>query len=115
MAGASASASDAPIRSRPTPRSPHGLPLPCWRVTPTHVQIGLDQARLADPSDVALSTDESAGLAAEASPVFAEFGMVLNAPSPRAWFLSGDLGARRCSAQRRMAAGRNIDAYLPRG
>ncbi len=93
----------------------HGLSLPCWRVTPTHVQIGLDQARLADPSDVALSTDESAGLAAEASPVFAEFGMVLNAPSPRAWFLSGDLGADLQARSWTMAAGRNVDAYLPRG
>ena len=93
----------------------HGLPLPCWRVTPTHVQIGLDQARLADPSDVALSTEESATLAAEAAPVFAQYGVELHAPSPRAWFLAGDLGADLQARSWTMAAGRNVDAYLPRG
>ena len=93
----------------------HGLPLPCWRVTPTHVQIGLDQARLADPTELALSAEESASLAGEAAPVFADYGLSLHAPSPRAWFLMGELEADLQTRSWSMAVGRNVDAYLPRG
>jgi hypothetical protein len=93
----------------------HGMALPCWRLTPTHVEIGLDQARLADPAEVALSAEESASLAAEAAPIFADYGIALQAPSPRAWFVTGDLGIDPETRSWTMVAGRNVDAYLPRG
>ena len=93
----------------------HGLALPCWRLTPTHVEIGLDQARLADPGEVGLTAEESAMLAAHAAPVFAESGIALHAPSPRAWFITGDPGADADTRSWTMVTGRNVDAYLPRG
>lgn len=92
-----------------------GAELPGWRLTPAHVHIGLDQARLSDPSALALREDESRELARVAAPLFEQEGFALNAPAPQAWFLEGEPGLQLVTRSWAMAAGRNVDAYLPAG
>ena len=92
-----------------------GIPLPCWRLTPSHVTIALDHARLSDPTLLGLAADESQALAAAAAPLFAAQGLSLEAPTPHAWFVRGEPDLRLDTRSWTMAAGRNIDAYLPGG
>lgn len=93
----------------------HGLRPPLWRLTPTHVQIGLDHARLTGPCELALRAEESAALAQAAQPLFAEHGLALHAPSPLAWFAAAQPELELHTHAWTMAAGRNVDAYLPSG
>ena len=92
-----------------------GAALPGWRLTPAHVHVALDHARLSDPATLALREDESRELARAAAPLFAQQGLALNAPSPQAWFLDGEPGLQLATRSWTMAAGRNVDAYLPTG
>lgn len=93
----------------------HGLRPPLWRLTPAHVQIGLDHARLTDPAALALRAQESAELARAAAPLLAEHGLELHAPSPSAWFALARTQLDLTTHAWTMAAGRNVDAYLPAG
>lgn len=92
-----------------------GAALPAWRLTPVHLHLGLDHARLTDPQALALRDEESRELALAAADRFALEGWRLNAATPRAWFLEGAAGLQLETHSWTMAAGRNVDAYLPRG
>ncbi len=93
----------------------HGLELPVWRLTPSHVTIGLDHAMLVDPGQLRLRDDESLALGQAAAELFREYGFTLHASSPSEWFLTGETSLALRGRGWRMAAGRNVDAYLPTG
>jgi hypothetical protein len=93
----------------------HAIEPGSWLLTPSHVKIGLDHALLTDPSDLALTPQEAQALADVAASSLAEHGFKLHSPSPGAWFLNGERELDLQAHGWRMAAGRNVDAYLPSG
>ena len=93
----------------------YGLAPGSWLLTPSHVTIGLDHALLIDPSELELNPDESQALADVAAQSLSEHGFRLFLASPHAWFLHGERELNLQAHGWRMAAGRNVDAYLPSG
>ncbi|MCX7272474.1 MAG: hypothetical protein NTV19_04590 [Burkholderiales bacterium] len=92
----------------------HDVPMPCWRLTPCQLHLGMDHAMLIDPGQLRLTADESAALAAAAAPAFEAMGLTLRAPCPEVWFASGPPWSLTACAWT-LASGRNISAYEPRG
>jgi hypothetical protein len=64
---------------------------PCARLQPCHWQPGLDHVTLADPAELALTTDESRALLAAVQPLLAEDGVTLAWQQPNAWLAQGEL------------------------
>jgi len=92
-----------------------GASLPSWRMTPVHLHLGLDHARLTPPQALALRDEESQALAQVATERFAMEDWRLVAATPQAWFLEGAAELQLETHSWTMAAGRNVDAYLPKG
>ena len=94
-------------------------------VRPVHLQLALDHLVLAPLESLDIGYDEACALAAHADAMLAEEGLRLRVVTPDAWRLAAsdvpsaaaDLAALAALLARsaRMAAGRNIDAYLPSG
>jgi hypothetical protein len=75
---------------------------PCAWLAPCHWQLGMDQARLLDPAELALAEGESRALLAAVQPLLAEDGVTLTCARPDAWLAQGELlrGLRTWSMQR---------------
>jgi len=94
-------------------------------VRPVHLQLALDHLVLAPPASLDIAHDEACALAEHADALLAEEGLRLRVVTPDAWRLAAsdaplapaDLAALAALLARstRMAAGRNVDAYLPSG
>lgn len=94
-------------------------------VRPVHLHLALDHLVLAPPERLGLGHGEAVELADSANAVLADEGLRLRVLDPAAWRLeaadtqrpSADLAglAQLLARSARMAAGRNVDAYLPSG
>lgn len=93
----------------------HGLPLPRWRATPVHVEVGRHQIVLADPTALDLDASEASALAEAARPCLADAGFTLALSRPDRWFLAGNADWSLDAHAWTMAVGRSIDGHLPRG
>jgi hypothetical protein len=65
--------------------------VPCAWITPSHCQVGADQALLRDPAELALDETSSRALMAAAAPYFLEDGITLHYHRPDAWLATGEL------------------------
>lgn len=92
-----------------------GIPLPALRLTPAHLHVAMDHLVLAGPIVPPLDDEDARGLAALAAPCFTEHGLTLHAPAADRWYLTGSALPDVLVRSRHVAAGRNIDAYLPEG
>ena len=100
-------------------------PGPDVLVRPVHLQLAMDHVVLAPMHGLDLARDEAGALAAHANAMLADEGLQLRVVEPDAWRLeASDAGdgatdvagvAQLLARSARMAAGRNIDAYLPSG
>lgn len=92
----------------------HGIPPPCWRLTPCHLHLAMDHALLTDPPHLQLTPDDAAALAAAVADTFEAAGLQLQVPSPEVWFAQGAPWALQTWPWT-LASGRNISAYQPAG
>lgn len=100
-------------------------PDPDVLVRPVHLQLAMDHLVLAPLHGLDLASDEAGTLAAHANAMLADEGLRLRVVEPDAWRLesidagggASDLAgvAQLLARSARMAAGRNVDAYLPSG
>ncbi|MCL4748437.1 MAG: hypothetical protein KJZ83_23950, partial [Burkholderiaceae bacterium] len=90
-------------------------PSPRWSLRPANVLVGFDHLRLADPDELELDAADANELAATAAPLFAEFGYRLHASAPDRWFFTANEQPLIDACAWTQAAGRSIEAYMPRG
>jgi len=102
-----------------------GAQVPDLLVRPVHLHLAPDHVVLAPPHALDVGRDEAEVLAARANALLVDEGLRLHVAEPALWRLEA-LDAQRGAADlaglaqllarsARMAAGRNIDAYLPSG
>lgn len=92
-----------------------GTESPRWSLRPAHVQVGYDQVRLSDPSDLALDASDAGELAATIAPLFADAGYTLGVVSPERWFFTAERAPELQASPWTLACGRNIEPYMPGG
>lgn len=94
-------------------------------VRPVHLHLALDHLVLAPPARLDIARDEAHALAGHADALLADEGLRLGVVTPDAWLLdardavdgAADVAAIAALPARsaRLAAGRDVDAYLPGG
>lgn len=82
-------------------------------VEPVHVRIAHDHLVLIDPSALDLTDEDAAKLLAVAKPLIEEMGVRIEAPSPRRWYLTGEVLGKLAGASPLRASGRSIEIWLP--
>lgn len=86
------------------------------RADPAHVRVEPVSARLLAVGNLALDGDEVAELLRTLKPVFGDEGMVLDAPSPRRWYLRLPAAARLPAfSTPEQAIGGDLGVHLPGG
>lgn len=85
------------------------------RADPVHLRVDTTHARLFGAYALDLQADESAALIERLNGLFADDGLVFEAPAPDRWYI----GCPRASDLRAVTpdrvAGRNVDAFMPEG
>ncbi len=82
-------------------------------VEPVHVRIAHDHLVLIDPQALNLTDDEAATLFAVAKPLVEALGVRVEAPTPRRWYLTGEVLGKLAGAAPLRASGRSIEIWLP--
>ena len=82
---------------------------------PVHLRIHADRVVLADPSRLAIAADEARELVDTLNAHFAERGIVFLAPYPDRWYARVACAPTLHTTPTAEVAGRNIEAYLPKG
>ncbi|HEV3104574.1 MAG TPA: regulator [Trinickia sp.] len=82
-------------------------------VEPVHVRIAHDHLVLIDPAALDLSDEDAATLLAVAKPLVEEFGVRIEAPTPKRWYVSGETLGALAGASPLRASGRSIEIWLP--
>lgn len=85
------------------------------RADPVHLQARRDQLRLAESDMLGISQQEADALAAILNRHFADHGMTFLAARPGRWYLRLARRPEISTCAPGMAAGGNIDAFLPAG
>lgn len=85
------------------------------RADPVHLQARRDQLRLAESDMLGISRQEADALAATLNHHFADHGMTFLAARPGRWYLRLARRPEISTCAPGMAAGSNIDAFLPAG
>lgn len=85
------------------------------RADPVHLRVDTTHARLFGPWSLELQADEAAALIERLNGLYADDGLVFEAPAPDRWYI----GCPRSSDLRAVTldrvAGRNVDAFMPEG
>ena len=85
------------------------------RADPVHLRVDTTHARLFGTYALDLQADESAALIGRLNKLYANDGLVFEAPAPDRWYI----GCPRASDLRAVTpdrvAGRNVDAFMPEG
>ena len=88
----------------------------CWmRADPVHLRLHGDRLILADASRLAVTPDEAREFVAALNSHFAGEGISFVAARPQRWYVRTGNGARVQTTPTSEAAGRSIEALLPRG
>lgn len=88
----------------------------CWmRADPVHLRLHGDRLILADASRLAVTPDEAREFVAALNSHFAGQGISFVAARPQRWYVRTGNGARVQTTPTSEAAGRSIEALLPRG
>lgn len=88
----------------------------CWmRADPVHLKLHGDRLILADASRLAVTPDEAREFVAALNSHFAGEGISFVAARPQRWYMRTGSEARLHTAPTSEAAGRSIEALLPRG
>ncbi|KIG04643.1 hypothetical protein BurMR1_3931 [Burkholderia sp. MR1] len=82
-------------------------------IEPVHVRIAHDHLVLIDPATLGVRTEEARALLETARPVIEDLGIVLQAPTPLRWYVSGEALGALAGASPLRATGRNIEIWLP--
>ncbi len=88
----------------------------CWmRADPVHLKLHGDRLILADASRLAVTPDEAREFVAALNSHFAGDGISFVAPRPQRWYVRTANDARLHTTPTSEAAGRSIEALMPRG
>jgi hypothetical protein len=82
-------------------------------VEPVHVRIAHDHLVLIDPAALAMSDEDAGALLDVAKPLIEEMGVRVEAPTPRRWYLTGEVLGKLAGASPLRASGRSIEIWLP--
>jgi len=85
------------------------------RADPVHLRAERDIVMLVDASHLELSVEVAATLVASLNAHFEQDGLHFSAPAPSRWYVSLPAPPDIATSPLSSAAGRNIDALLPRG
>ena len=98
-------------------RGDRGEPGDDWwlRADPVHLEVHGDRLMLADASRLAVTPEEAREFAAALNARFAGEGILFVAPTPQRWYVRSANEPRLVTAPTSEAAGKNVEALLPRG
>jgi hypothetical protein len=82
------------------------------RITPVHWRVGASEISLVDPTQLALTEDESRALLEAVHPLFEAEGYLLLYGTPLAWYAAHESLAELRSASLDRVIGRRIDPWL---
>ena len=85
------------------------------RADPVHLRVDTTHARLFGAYALDLQADESAALIERLHGLFADDGLVFEAPAPARWYIGCPRAPDLRAVTPDRVAGRNVDAFMPEG